>query len=493
MNKHDIKELLKYGDRLFLERKKSTNEISKSVWETYSAFANTSGGIILLGIEENLNEPNPEHRFHINGISNPEKRLKEFWDTINSNKVSSNILMDRHVSCIEVDGVTIMCIEVPQADYHKKPIYINDNPLKGTYKRNHEGDYHCSEDEIKAMIRDSSDDGNDGRLLEGFTMEDIDQATLKAYRTLFEHNNPNHVWSQLDDQMFLRNIGGYTIDRIQKKEGLSAAGLLMFGNGLAIREAFEHINMDYLDLQNANNEQRWSDRITYDGTWENNLFNFSNKIISKLSTDLKKPFQLKGYTRIDDTNVHKAVRESVINMLIHADYQRSGILKVVKYDHGFLLSNPGSLKLPISTIYEGGNSISRNPRIQKMFRLIGLGDNIGSGFPTILDVWIKQNWRTPDLYDNQEIHQVELRLWMMPHLNDSIELSLYQLFKEEYQSLSKDEQIILATVYLENKITQKRLETILFKDSFTIGKLLSQLVKKKCLSPNSMEKLISMY
>ena len=50
----DILELLKYGERINLECKDSRNEISKSVWETYSAFANTCGGIILLGIEEHV-------------------------------------------------------------------------------------------------------------------------------------------------------------------------------------------------------------------------------------------------------------------------------------------------------------------------------------------------------------------------------------------------------------------------------------------------------
>ena len=90
----DILELLKYGERISLECKDSRNEISKSVWETYSAFANTCGGVILLGIEEHMSEMNIEKRFTFTDVKNPEIRLKEFWDTINSNKVSANILLD---------------------------------------------------------------------------------------------------------------------------------------------------------------------------------------------------------------------------------------------------------------------------------------------------------------------------------------------------------------------------------------------------------------
>ena len=80
-----------------------------------------------------------------------------------------------------------------------------------------------------------------------------------------------------------------------------------------------------------------------------------------------------------------------------------------------MISNPGNLKLSVQDIYEGGNSVARNPYIQQFFRMIGLGDNIGSGFPTILKTWKEHQWRTPDLYDNREQNRVELRLWMVPH------------------------------------------------------------------------------
>ena len=48
-----------------------------------------------------------------------------------------------------------------QADYKQRPVYINGNPIKGSYKRNNEGDYHCTEEEVKAMLRDANDSGND--------------------------------------------------------------------------------------------------------------------------------------------------------------------------------------------------------------------------------------------------------------------------------------------------------------------------------------------
>lgn len=104
---NDILELLKYGERITLECKDSRNEISKSVWETYSAFANTCGGVILLGIEEHMSEMDIENRFTFTDIKNPQIRLKEFWDTINSDKVNANILLDNNVGYCDVNGHTV--------------------------------------------------------------------------------------------------------------------------------------------------------------------------------------------------------------------------------------------------------------------------------------------------------------------------------------------------------------------------------------------------
>ena len=164
------------------------------------------------------------------------------------------------------------------------------------------------------------------------------------------------------------------------------------------------IRMDYIDESNLAPGSRWSDRLTYDGTWENNLYNFIRQVVPKLVLGLKRPFRMEGMIRVDDTPVHKSVREAVTNLIIHADYMTTGVLKIKKMDTGFEFSNPGTLKIPVQAIYEGGYSIARNPRIQTMLRMIGYGENIGSGIPTILGAWENENWRKPDLSQNEDVH-----------------------------------------------------------------------------------------
>lgn len=481
MNSAEILELLKYGEHINLECKKAESNLPKSLWETYSAFANTDGGVILFGVEEHMKETDINKRFSFVSINNPEQRLKDFWNTVNGEKVSANILVDANVGTCEINGATIIWIQVPRADYRLKPVYINGNPMKGSFKRNHEGDYHCTEEEVKAMLRDANESGNDGSLLTGYTMNDIDLNSLRSYRVEFEHRNPEHIWNGDDDKTFLKNIGGYAVDRATQKEWLTTAGLLMFGKGLPIRERFDNIRMDYIDECNLIPGSRWSDRLTYDGMWENNLYSFVRQIIPRLSSGIKRPFKLEGMVRIDDTPIHKAIREAVINMMIHSDYLITGVLKIVKTDKGFVFSNPGNLKLPVQMIYEGGHSVARNPRIQTMFRMIGLGDNVGSGFPTILNVWGGEQWRKPDLSQNEELHQVELKLWMISLMPPECTDYLYRLFGDAYKNLNKDAQIILGTAYLEGGVTNARLQSILELHSIEIGHILSSLADKNML------------
>ena len=86
LDEKQIIELLKYGERINLECKKAEGKLPNSIWETYSSFANTSGGIILVGVEEHMKEIDPSKRFTFVNVENAERRIIEFWNTINSDK-----------------------------------------------------------------------------------------------------------------------------------------------------------------------------------------------------------------------------------------------------------------------------------------------------------------------------------------------------------------------------------------------------------------------
>ncbi|HBA51292.1 MAG TPA: AAA family ATPase [Lachnospiraceae bacterium] len=496
MEMQELKQLIYKGEKVDVECKEAENNVPKSAYESYSAFANTRGGYIILGVKEDKKKSSPEERFVIQGIKNPRKQIEDFWNTINGNKVNVNILKDEDVFTVEEDGISLIVIKVPRADYKLRPVYVGENPYKGTYKRNNEGDYHATNYEVDGMIRDKNPDGNDGVILPYYTMEDIDKETLRKYRQIFEIRNDGHVWNSLDDKSFLEKLGGYRKDRREEKEGLTLAGLMMFGDGLAIRDEFDNVFMDYRDESEVTPEIRWNDRITYDGTWENNLFNFFMKVTPKLTADLKKPFKLEGMQRIDETPVHKAVREAFVNLIIHADYLLdAGTLKVIKRADGFEFTNPGILKLPIEDIYRGGNSKSRNPRMQTMLRMIGFGDNAGSGFPAILSAWENEGWIKPELKEDTRLNQVTLTLKMVyaneegmkedRNFNQKNERSLKEVLKEVL--IAKDyEKMFPIIEYLEGNlvISTQIAEQLTGRSSATAWRYLKKLVEAGVIEPD---------
>ena len=122
-----------------------------------------------------------------------------------------------------------------------------------------------------------------------------------------------------------------------------------------------------------------------------------------MTSDLPRPFKMEGVVRKDDSPQHKAVREAVTNMIIHADFMVNGLLRMEKYDDRIVLTNPGLLKLPLEQIYKGGESKARNQRMQNMFRMIGYGENLGSGFPLILNAWNEKHWIKPELLEQPEL------------------------------------------------------------------------------------------
>ena len=486
MTKQDVDKLLQGGERISLECKKALGGIPNSLWETYSAFANTDGGTILLGVEEDTAAKARTKRFSVTGVDDADKLRKDLWNILsNKEKVSVNLLNDSDISVVEVGDKEVIAIHVPRAEYNLRPVYINNNPIRGAYRRNHEGDYHCTEQMVRMMVRDSFEDGNDRQLIEYYTMDDIDQPTLKSYRIMFGLENPEHVWNGLDDKEFLTQLGGYTVNRAEHTEGLTMAGLLMFGKGLPVRERFDNLRMDYIDKSNLIGDQRYSDRLTYDGRWENNIFNFIRMVVPKLTRDLPRPFQMEGVVRKDDTPQHKAVREAFTNMIIHADLMTNGLLRAEKYDDRIVLTNPGLLKLPLEQIYRGGESKARNQRIQNMLRMIGYGENLGSGFPLILKAWNDKHWVRPELIEQPELMQVKLVLHIMNGEDDEPFLSTDDKKddpKDDPKETTERQRVIITLILQDDTITREEMTQKTRMSDATIKRDLADLQAKGILT-----------
>ncbi len=147
----DFANIENYKENNRIEAKKAVGGLPHSIWETYSAFANTLGGIILLGVEEYKDKT-----FHPVKLPDPEQLVQEFLALVcDPKKVNLNILSEEDVTIEAVEGKRIVAIRVPRANRYLRPIYIDGNPMTGTYRRNGEGDYRCTPEEVRAMMRDA--------------------------------------------------------------------------------------------------------------------------------------------------------------------------------------------------------------------------------------------------------------------------------------------------------------------------------------------------
>jgi len=144
----DYDNLQNYRENNRIEAKQALGGLPESIWETYSAFANAEGGIILLGVEEL-----PDKSLHALDLLDPQWLIDDFWTIVNDPRmVSVNILTRQNIQIEDVDGKQIIAIMVPKAAPEHRPVYIEGNIYRGSYRRSGEGDYRCSREEVDAML-----------------------------------------------------------------------------------------------------------------------------------------------------------------------------------------------------------------------------------------------------------------------------------------------------------------------------------------------------
>lgn len=120
--------------------------------------------------------------------------------------------------------------------------------------------------------------------------------------------------------------------------------------------------------------------------------------------------RLKGVRRIDGGELYEGVREAFINCLTYCDYLLGGVLRIDRRTDRIVMRNPGNLRIPPERIYLGDYTLARNSTVQKMLRMIGFGDNIGSGFSKILKAWKSLQYPSPIILEQPDVNEVWLTL-----------------------------------------------------------------------------------
>ena len=398
----DFANLEIYRENNRIEAKKAQGGLPHSIWETYSAFANSFGGVLLLGVAEDADKC-----FVTVPLPSPKRLVREFWAILNDRtRVSANILSEQDVRIVESGGNQIVVIQIPRAGRHERPVYIGTDPFTGSYFRDGEGDYRCSPDEVRSMLRDRTDEPQDALVLEELSVDCFDPGCVSRYRILLSDLHPAPAWQRSIAEHFLPCVGAVA----KGSDGQyhpTAAGLLMFGKEPAIRREFPDYLLDYQELDDTGSLVcQLSSRS---GDWSGSLFDFYFLVLRRLLPGIGR----KGPETIvpsDSGAVRSALSEALGNCLIHADYRAKSGLSIRKEPERIVIANPGSFRISISEATAGGRSDLRNATLSRMFSLIHIGRGEGRGIPGIRRAWKEQGWEAPVLTEQLSPARITLTL-----------------------------------------------------------------------------------
>lgn len=336
-------------------------------WPTYSAFANSFGGTIVLGLTE---DPRDRRRLVPTGVGDPEKIIRDLWDQANNpQKVNVYLLSEDDVRIEDEDGRRLVEVTVPRAERRKRPVYINESMNSGTYRRNGEGDYHCSVTEVAEMLRDSREELMDSALCTEVLVRDLDRETIDSYRTMManigggaslEQGAAGRVPQAHRDSPFRRDRDAETDDSGRPHVWTR---LLHSARTPRVHAGLSRVSRrrERLGLQDDHRHQ-----------------GMGGKPVRILHVRVQPP-ELERPVRVDDNDKLRAEREAVLNAIVHADYKGSWGVRVELRPGSLTVRNPGTFHIPVALAERSGHSDPRNRLVMKMFALAGLLERAGSG------------------------------------------------------------------------------------------------------------------
>ena len=389
MNKEELVQRLGDIEWEDFEVKEAKSEIPKNSWETVSAFSNTAGGWLVFGVRKK------EKNYEILGVTNPSKIEHDFTCVLrNGEKFNKKI--DVKCKKYNFEGKTVLAFYIPQRHPREKPVYFN--TPRNTFIRTASGDQRATQEEIDSFFRNASFEEKD-RELTKFSIKDLDEETIKQYRGFFFTANPTHRYNALKDAEFLEKLG------ILKEGKVTYGGLLVFGREDTLIGELSNYRVEYLEIEGVSYEEAPA-RYNYRISSEKNLFLTFFEIYERLTKRIEVPFSIKQGVRDDDPPHLQAIREALVNLIIHTDYFSKSNARIRIFSDRFEFYNPGALPKKIELILKEDFSLPRNPIIAKIFRFLKLSENIGSGFHKMINGWNQKYHLKPIIEGDFDFYKI---------------------------------------------------------------------------------------
>lgn len=360
-----------HTDDEHIEVKASAQQLSNDVWKSVSAFANTEGGIVVLGLDEN-NDFKPVRNFAI------DKVINQFIDGMgdgNPNGARVKQPPVYHIQRLSFEGSPVAVIEIEQLETTQKPCYIKGRGIVGgSYKRIDDKDIKLSPTEIYSYNNFLTPSKADRRAIEAATVDDL---LTEAVDNFIEHEKSSKALrgATTKKEMMTR------LNILNEKGQVTFAGLLVFGN--YPQQFFPKLVVDVamhpgIQKSDPSSSVRFLDRVICEGPVSEVIEDAYHAIAKNLRTYSI----VKGAGRVDELEIPEEVlREALANAVVHREYDEyfeGEAISVDIYPDRVEITNPGGLwgGKTLNNIADG-ISTCRNSILMKLMSKIHLPGESG--------------------------------------------------------------------------------------------------------------------
>jgi len=358
MTEKDVENIIAQGEGVAIEFKKAREKVPLSLYETVVSFANTSGGYILLCVDDDGT---------VLGIQ-PENKatfLKNIATALNS-KDNVNPVMYLNPTAVDYKGKTIIGLQVPASSQ------VHDHAGK-VYIRKYETDMDVTGNQhiIRGLFLKKGTIYTETQIYQGLTMSDMDESLFVKARNLIRSNRNDHPWLGVDNMQMLRDAVLYWNDYENNREGFSLAAALIFGKDLTIQNLLPAYKVEA--MVRIKNKNRWDDRLTL----RTNLIDTYLQLKEFINRHLPDKFYMEGDQRIDLRD--KIFREVIGNIIVHREYTDATATELIIEEDAVRTINPNNPYFNGVMDLNHFNPHPKNPNIRKFFTTLGWADEIGSG------------------------------------------------------------------------------------------------------------------
>ena len=455
------------GEHGQVECKESAWQLPRDVWETVSAFANTSGGTLLLGIAERGG------RFEVAGLVNAAKTQH---DLVSGLREMLNVPVAAQVEplVVNVGGEerVLLSAYIPEVIAYQKPIYIRSQGLdKGCYKRVGGHDMPCTEDDLARFFQDRALISPDMLPVPMAQRVELDAGQVRAFRQLVATQNPANAVLVYDDDDLLHAYGAISQTKGETGWSPTVAGVLMFGTPALIQRCFPAFRVDLIEVEGT----EWVTAPTERGagrSFQGPLLEVTRELLRVLRQEIPERFALRpGETQRMADPMHVALREAIHNALMHQDYRIHRPTQVRRFADRLEIENPGTSLRDPERLGEPGSEL-RNPRIAQMYYEIGWAEQKGTGIRAMQQAMAELGL-TPPAFESDPQDRAFRVTFYRHHFMDRDDLAWLDQFRP--LALSTEEQKALVYARKTGRVDNAAYRSLNRADTLTASRSLIRL------------------